>query len=757
MTVADHVQLALQHHLAGRLAEAESIYRQVLAVFPNHDGCLHLLGMIAFQRNQLPDAAALVTRAIALNPGVLDYHNNLALIRTAEGKHEEAVAACRRGLEIKPDSADVYSNLGNALRDLGRLEEAIAAFAAALRFRPNFASAYNNLGVALKESGRIEEAITAYRAAVQIEPNLPEAYDNLGTALKDRGQKEESLAAYQRALQLQPNSARAHNNLGIALNDLGQTAAAITSFETALRIQPDLAEAHNNLGLALRKSRQPQAAEAAFRTALQVKPDYVEARNNLGLALKDQAQIDAAIAAYQEVLRFRPDLSAAHNNLANALKDGGRIEEAITAYRQAIHFSPGNAVYLSNLIYALYHSAEIDAMAIHDAQAEWNRLFTAPLRTGATPPRNVPDPARRLRVGYISPDLHAHAVSFFLAPLFAAHDRAQCEVHVYASVAQPDVVTARLRELADVWHDIFPLSDEEVAARVREDGIDILVDLSMHTAENRLLVFAREPAPLQISWLAHAGSSGVETIRHRLSDDKIEPDDLVDAASTERVIRLPESWCCYAPVDDFPAVGTLPARQHSVVTFGSLNQFAKIKEATLRGWAELLRRVPHSRLLMVCPPGQAAERASRLFAAQGVDPVRLELFAPGPWAAYVQLFGKIDVALDSFPFNGMTTTCHALWMGVPVVSLSGEHPISRTGLSLLHTVGLPEFAAASPAEYLEIAAKWAMDLDRLEELRSTLRARMQASPLMDAPRFARNIEAAYRRLWREWCETRRAR
>ena len=754
MTVADHIQLALQHHVAGRLTEAESIYRQILALFPNHDGCLHLLGMVAFQRNQLRDAGELVTRAIALNPWVLDYHNNLALIRTAEGRHEEAVAACRRGLELKPDSPDVYSNLGNALRALGRLEEAIAAFRAALRFRPNFASAYNNLGVALKESGRIEEAIAAYRAAVQIDPQLSEAYNNLGTALKDHRQKEESLAAYRQALQLKPDSARAHNHLGIALNDLGQTAAALASFETALRLQPDLAEAHNNLGLALRKTRQPHAAEAAFRTALRFQPDYVEAHNNLGLVLKDQAQIDAAIAAYQQALRLRPDLPASHNNLANALKDSGRIEEAIAAYRQAIRFSPGDPVYLSNLIYALHHSSEIDVAAIRDAQAEYHRLFVAPLRAGFIPHRNDPAPARRLRVGYLSPDFHAHAVSFFVAPLFQAHDRAQYEVHVYASVAQPDVITGRLRELADVWHDVFPLSDEELAARVREDGIDILVDLSMHTAENRLLVFAREPAPLQISWLAHAGSSGVETIPHRLSDAWIEPDDLLDAASNEQVIRLPDSWCCYAPLGNFPAVGPLPARERSLITFGSLNQFAKINEATLRGWAELLRTVPNSRLLIVCPPGQTAERTRRFFADHGIDPARLELFAHGPWTAYVQLFGQIDIALDSFPFNGMTTTCHALWMGVPVVTLAGAHPISRTGLSLLHTVGLPEFVAANQAEYLQIAAKWARDLDRLEALRSTLRSRLQASPLLDAPRFARNVEAAYRRLWQHWCETR---
>jgi predicted O-linked N-acetylglucosamine transferase (SPINDLY family) len=298
---------------------------------------------------------------------------------------------------------------------------------------------------------------------------------------------------------------------------------------------------------------------------------------------------------------------------------------------------------------------------------------------------------------------------------------------------------------------------------VREDGIDLLVDLSMHTADNRLLVFAREPAPLQISWLAHAGSSGVETIGYRLSDGRIEPDDLHDAASKEQVIRLPDSWCCYGPGrtggnpgrtgGDFPAVGPLPARERSFVTFGSLNQFAKIKEATLRGWAELLRRVPNSRLLMVCPPGQTEERIRGFFAGQGVDPARLEFFAHGPWAAYVQLFGKIDIALDSFPFNGMTTTCHALWMGVPVVTQVGANPVSRTGLSLLHTVGLPELATGSQAECIEIAAELAGDFDRLAELRSTLRARMQASPLMDAPRFARNVEAAYRSLWRRWCET----
>jgi len=775
MTVSEAIESALQHHRAGRLAEAESIYRQVLSVCPDEQNCLHLLGVIAYSRGQRDDAARLISRAIAVNPEGADFHNNLALVWIAQGKYEEAAAACRRALELKPDSPEMYNNLGNALRLQGRLEEAIVTYRTALRYRPEFADVHNNLGVALKNFGSLEEAIAAFRMALQFNPDLAETYVNMGTALKELGKTDEAVAAYQSALQLKPDLAEAHNNLGMVLAERGQLDAAIAKYRLALQLRPDYADACNNLGLAFRGQGLSAAAVDAFRKAIQLNPDYLEAHSNLGVALKDQWQLDASVAAFETALRVKPDSAAAYTNLANVLKDQGRTEQAIRAFREATRLVPEEAVFLSNVIFGLQLREEIDEPLIRHEQAEWNRRFVVPFQPSWRRHRHDPDPERLLRIGYVSADFRNHAISYFIAPVIEGHDRREFQVHCYASVEQSDDVTQLLRKGADVWHDVARLSDAELAERVRDDGIDILVDLAMHTAGNRLLVFARKPAPVQISWLAHAGSVGVEAIDARLSDRWIEPVDPHGTFSVERVIRLPDSWCCYAPLGDFPdvsplpalrgveaavpaawcgnfpAVGPVPAMGRSTVTFGSLNQFGKVKGATLRCWSELLRRVPNSRLIMVCPWGQTAERTLGAFAARGIAADRLQLFSFGPWAEYVRLFQEIDVALDSFPFNGMTTTCHTLWMGVPVVTLAGTHPLSRTGLSLLQAVQLPELVATSEEEYVEIAARLAGDLPRLSKMRAELRTQMAASPLMNAPRFVRNLEEAFRALWKQWC------
>jgi predicted O-linked N-acetylglucosamine transferase (SPINDLY family) len=285
---------------------------------------------------------------------------------------------------------------------------------------------------------------------------------------------------------------------------------------------------------------------------------------------------------------------------------------------------------------------------------------------------------------------------------------------------------------------------------VRNDGIDILVDLSMHTADNRLLAFAHKPAPVQVSWLAYPGSSGLQTIDYRLTDAHLDPVKPADPPG-EQIVRLPDAWCCYAPIEEFPPVSPLPSAHTGTVTFGSLNDFAKIHAGLLHCWATLLEAAPGSRLPMICPEGQSQERTHAIFAGRGIARERVELVAPCPWQDYIRLFQRIDLALDAYPYNGMTTTCHALWMGVPTVTLVGTRAVSRAGSSLLHTIGLSEWVAQSEEEYLRIAAEWATILPRLAELRATLRPRMQASPLMDAPRFARNIETAYRTTWQAWC------
>jgi len=342
-------------------------------------------------------------------------------------------------------------------------------------------------------------------------------------------------------------------------------------------------------------------------------------------------------------------------------------------------------------------------------------------------------------------------VGRFLLPLLERHDREQFEILCYSGVVWPDNVTERFRALAGGWRTTLGISDARLAEMIREDGVDILVDLALHTAGNRLPVFALQPAPVQVSWLGYPGGAGLPGIGYRLTDAYMDPPGKSPAGSVEEPVRLPGCWCCYQPVGNAPEITALPAFSAGGVTFGSLNNFAKVHEGVLALWARVLEAAPGSRLLMFCPEGRARERVRAFFAARRIAKERVELAPHLPRLEYLKLYHRIDIGLDPFPCNGMTTTCDALWMGVPVLTLPGDTPISRAGLSILTSVGLEELAASSEEDYVRIAADLVTDLPRLADLRATLRHRMLASPLMDAPRFARNVEAAYRSMWQRWC------
>ena len=657
MTIPEAFQIAVQRHRAGRLAEAEALYRQILAAQPRHAEALHLLGVIAQQA----------------------------------GRHDLAVELIRQALGIHPNNPAAHSNLGEAYRKLGRLDEAMSAYRRALELQPNYPEAYNNLGHALTEQGRFEEAIAEYRRGLELRPDA-DAYNRLGAALTDQGALDEGIAAYRRALEL----------------------------------QPDCLEAHNNLGIALRRRGRLDEAISTLRRALELKPDSPEALNNLGNTLRDQGQLDEAAAAFRRGLEITPDNPRMHSNLVLTL---------------------------------LYHPGH-GARAIAEEQQRWSRQFSDPLKPYVHPHANDRNPERRLRVGYVSPDFREHAVGRYLLPLFERHDRERIEIFCYSGVARPDWLTERLRAQTGGWRNTAGIPDARLAEMIRADGVDILVDVALHTAGNRLPVFARQPAPVQATWLGYPGSTGLQSIGYRLTDNHMEPPGSRSRGtewSAEEPVRLPDCWCCYQPVGDSPEVNELPALSADGVTFGSLNNFAKVNEAVLALWARVLGAASGSRLLMFCPEGRGRARVLAFFGARGIAADRVDFVVYQPRREYMSLYQRIDLGLDPFPCNGMTTTCDSLWMGVPVVTLPGEMPFSRAGLSLLSNVGLGELAASSADDYVRIAADLARDLPSLAERRATLRARMQASPLMDAPRFACHVEAAYREMWRAWCNVGRFR
>jgi predicted O-linked N-acetylglucosamine transferase (SPINDLY family) len=651
MTLQQAFDLAVQHHQAGRLPDAEALYRQILAVEPRHAQSLHLLGVIAHQ----------------------------------EGKFDAAVTLIRQAIGFLPTYPAAYNNLGIALHGQGQFDEAIAAFRQAIALQPAYAPALNNLGSSLSDKGQLDEAIACFRQALALQPDYPDALSNLGNALRSKGQMEEAIVACRRALTL--------------------------------------------------------------------RPDHSEAYNHLGNALKVQGQLDQAIATYRQALSIRPSFTQAHCNLGIALKDQGYLDEAVAAFRRALDFQPNYAEAHSNLLYILHFHPGFDARAIAEEHRRWNDSHAESLRQLSRPHANDRDPERRLRVGYVSPDFRDHVVGRNMLPLFAHHAHEHFEVFCYAENVRSDEITGRFRESADHWRSTVGLGDETLAALIREDRIDILVDLALHMAGNRLPLFARKPAPIQVTFAGYPGSTGLSTIDYRLSDPYLDPAGTDESLYAEKTVRLPHSFWCYDPFDCCALpINTLPAQANGYVTFGCLNNFCKINDKVLRLWAGVLRAVAGSRLLMLAPEGSHRQRALELLRQEGIASERVEFFVPRPRRQYLELYQRIDLGLDTLPYNGHTTSLDSFWMGVPVVTLVGETVVGRAGLCQLMNLGLPELVAHTGEDYVRIAAELAGDLPRLAELRATLRARMQASPLMDAPAFARDIEAAYRTMWRTWCE-----
>lgn len=684
MTIPQAFALAIQHHQAGRLAESEALYRQILAVEPRHGDALHLLGVLA--------------------------------------------------------------------RQVGRSDAAVDLIRQALQWIPEFAEAHNNLGMALFDLGQIEEAAAAYRRAIEIDPAHPKAHNNLAAALRRQGRLDEAVAACRQAIMLAPDFADAHNNLGVALMEQGRLDESAAACREAIRLEPDEAAAHYNLGNTLSEQKRHEDAISAYREALQLRPRYTQALMNLGNTMERVGQLDGAAECFQQVIEFSPDFAGAHNNLANILWNQARTEEAIATYERALALQPASTAIHSSLLAALHYSPATTPARLLAAHAEYDRRHCEPLRATWREHRNARAPERRLKVGYVSPDFRRNVVANFLMPVLEAHDRAQFEIHCYASVQRPDALTDRFRKCADVWRDVLHVSDDALAETIREDGIDLLVDLSQHMPGNRLPVFARKPAPVQIAWIGHPWSTGVRAIDYRFTDAFMEPEGSAWSESVEEAVRLPDSWFCFDPLEESPEPGELPALRAGHVTFGCLNNFSRVNDAVLRLWARVLREVRNSRLLMRCPAGTTQARARAFLEEQGIEPGRVELSGWTPSRAEFQRrFERLDIALDPFPCNGGTTTCDTLWMGVPVLTLPGEVVVSRIGLSILSAAGLPEFVAPSEDDFVRLAAGLASDLPRLAEMRRTMRERMRSSRFMDASRLTHHAERAYREMWRKWC------
>jgi predicted O-linked N-acetylglucosamine transferase (SPINDLY family) len=606
--------------------------------------------------------------------------------------------------------------------------------------------------LALIQANRLEEAKVLLVRLCATERRDIDLWLMLGTLNGKLGLHAEAAEALRQATVLQPAHAEAHYNLGIALREQGRHTDAIPEFQATIAIKSDHAEAWNSLAHAFMVLGQTDDATGAFKQALTFDPGRPDWHSNLGFVYQMRGQLEEAIRCFRAAQRLRPSLTSIYQNLGSALCAQGKYQEAIDSLRTGLRLNPGDATTRSNLLLTLNYLPDQNPETILQEHRTWGEQ-QGRLSAQRAVHANSRDPDRRLRVGYVSPDFRSHSVACFIEPLLAVHDAAQIEAFCYADVARPDSVTARLKALAAQWRDTTRLTDAQLADLVRADNIDILVDLSGHTAGSRLRVFAYKPAPVQVTYLGYPNTTGLPAIDYRLTDAIADPVSQ-DVFYTEKLVRLPGCFLCYQPPTDSSAVAPLPAATTGTITFGSFNNLAKINADVIAAWARIVTSVPGARLLVKNPSltdPPTRERYYEMFAEQGLPRERIDLTGNTPTRAeHLAMYGRVDIALDTFPYNGTTTTCEALWMGVPVITLAGQIHASRVSASLLTSLGRQDWMATGVEDYIELARRMAGDIEKLKQLRNALREQMQASSLCEPLAFACKVERAYREMWREW-------
>ncbi|MFT3817918.1 MAG: tetratricopeptide repeat protein [Rubrivivax sp.] len=599
-------------------------------------------------------------------------------------------------------------------------------------------------------AGMTALAHTLAQELVDAHPGHAEAHLSLGRVLALQGRLPEAAASFRQAAALRPDHAEAHAHLSTVLIEQGELAAAEAPCRRALALRPGHGPWQGNLALVLLGLGRAIEAEAAARRAVALAPAYAPAHNTLGIALLEQGRLAEAEACYRQAAALSPGYAEAHNNVGVVLIEQGRFAEAEACCRRALALQPGYHEAHSNLIFALNYVEAASPEALRDEARRYGQAVSQAAGAPCEPWRcEVAVPPTRLRVGFVSGDLREHPVGHFLQGVLARIDRGRFELIAYPSSDRHDAMTARLQPLFECWRPLVGLDDGAAAACIHDDGVQVLIDLAGHTAHNRLPVFARRPAPLQLAWLGYCGTTGLAQIDAVLGDPQVTPA-AEEAHFVERIVRLPETYFCFTPPDEPIEVGELPALASGALTFGCFNNAAKLGDGVIALWSRLLQALPDARLLLknkqLADPAFAKALAQR-FQARGVAPARLLLEGPSNRADYLRAYRRVDIALDPFPFPGATTSLEGLWMGVPFITRRGSRFVGHNGETIACNAGLADWIADDDEAYLALARRWAADLPGLARLRAGLRDRVLASPLFDAARFARHFEAALQALW----------
>ncbi len=714
-SIAQALQSATQHHAAGRLVDAEVIYRQILKVAPKHLDVLFLQGLVSYQL----------------------------------GKYDIAIEFLGKAIQGNPSSPEYYEYLGNALEAKGDFDAAVESYEKVLSINPAQVNVHCNLGKVFKAQGKLAEAIEHCRIALLLEPNLAEAHSNLGNALNEQGALDAAIEHYHQALSLKPDFADAHYNLATILQKQGKLVAAIEHYGKALKLKPDWADAFYKLGSIIHDQNINLAIEY-YRKALSFKPDYVEVHISMGRAYKEIGDSCEAIKCYQQALSLQANCADAYVGLANVFSDLGQSLDAREALSRAQEIKPDSVDVHSALLFCLTHCETTDAKMLLFEHCQFGKQFETPFLANRPAHSNSRNPERTLQIGFVSGDLCNHAVAHFIEPVLVhLSSYPRLSLHAYSNHILEDAVTQRLQEYFTHWHCIVGLSDEALTEKIRADNIDILIDLSGHTDRHRLLVFARKPAPVQASWIGYPCTTGLQSMDYYISDRFCLPNEEFRGQFAEKIVYLP-AVAPFLPSKETPPVNTLPALSNGYVTFGSFNRPNKLSPLVIATWSQLLRALPESKMVLGAIP--QCDTLVSWFAREGIVRERLSFHQRCDLETYLTLHHQIDICLDTFPYNGGTTTNHALWMGVPVLTMAGGIPSGRVGATLLSHVGLDEFIAYGEEDFVKKGLDRAKDIDALALIRTGLRARFEQAAIGQPALIANRLERAFRIMLQRWCD-----
>jgi len=624
-----------------------------------------------------------------------------------------------------------------------------------VQLNPYDIGSLNNLGFLQFEQGKFDEAEASYKKVLTLNPNLAETYNNLGNTFNEQGKFDEAEASFKKAILLKPEYVDVYYNMGVMLNNQRKFNEAELNYKKALKLKPNHVEAYNNLGNTLNEQGKFDEAEASFKKAISLKPDHVEAYNNLGKTLNDQNKFIEAKKNFDKAIILKNDYTQSYYNLGITLQQLGKIEKAIENYDKAIKLNPhySNAYHNKNL--CLNYSSSYSPSYIYKEHLKFEKKF-ARFNTEQLFDVNLKKKLNeRLRIGYVSGDFREHSVAYFFKPLLENHNNNIVETFCYYNNTIVDKITKKLMSTCDNWRSIYDIEESKVSNLIKNDKINILVDLSGHTANNRLLTFAQKPAPIQVTWLGYPNTTGLSAIDYRLTDIIADPINDTDKFYSEKLLRLPNGFQCFQGNEKVIIKSELLENCRNYITFGSFNNLSKITPQVINVWSKILHLVPKSHLILKCSKIKYnKDYFLNLFKDEGLTTDRIELFEQTHSNKdHLELYNSIDIGLDPFPYNGATTTCEALWMGVPVISLFGDRHVGRVGASILTNVGLKDFIAEDIDSYIKLAIKVSTNINYLKNIKKTLRERMQKAPLCDAQSFANDIENTYKKIWLDYQKT----